>query len=117
MSTVLLILCNCSFDWDKNIGADRQSFGILVHSMSKSFDLFTRITDFKKEDLEYAALEKFGENQIFELLFDFLESKITIFHGGKKADTICNIALRNIFPAISMYRELEEIQIVEYEFL
>lgn len=109
-------IANCSFNWDSYIGACTQSLGILIHSHSTTYDLFTNIEDYDTQDFEYTSTERFGKYQTFELLFDFVESKITIFHGKKEADTIFNIKLDNIFPAISMYRENEEIQIVEYEF-
>lgn len=109
----------CSFDWNESVGTDDKSFGILIHSWAKKLDVFTKnmrgIKGFDKES--YIASKAFGENQTFQLLFDFVESKVMIFHEDKMTHCINDIELNDIIPAISMYRENEEIQVLEYEFV
>eukprot|EP01084_Bolivina_argentea_P067361 122672_1 len=113
---------NLEFNWNDYIGGGkdniRKSWGVLIHSYNKSFSLFD--ASYTGKILDYQAPKQFSENDTFGLLFDFVDSTITIYHNSEKADSLAlpseHYNCKCIIPAIAIYREMEEIEVIDYEF-
>ena len=106
-------------NWNQSLGADNNknsSVGILASSyLSSRFSLFDRNN--KCKELKYKSSIKFKCGDIFDLTFDFVQNKISIYHNNNFAVDISLNGNKSVIFAVSLKSRDASIEILNYELI
>eukprot|EP01084_Bolivina_argentea_P067590 123059_1 len=104
------------FDSQLGIPPNKQnSLNLSINAIVSSIYLYD---EHNLRELDYTKghnyTSMFKQNDLFMLVFDFINEELSLFHNGREANTLC-FKDKAIFPAANMHWQGETIEVTKYE--
>eukprot|EP01084_Bolivina_argentea_P161789 281600_1 len=109
-----------SIDFNDSLGGfqnRKHCISFYVHSRFNQFLLSQKDNDYNETLRNYKSPTEFKQGDIFKLNVNFPQNELTIYHNGRIAEKTTLHYYKKIIPALSLYDNDNEVEIIKYEFV